>query len=42
MSDYHFIDPDLRVEIIFRRQGTAENGVIDFGIGDVGTSAKWY
>ena len=36
---YHFVDPDLKVEIIFRKGGTAENGVIDFETGDIGTSA---
>ena len=32
----------MRVEIIFRKKGTAENGVIDFEIGDIGSSAHWY
>ena len=36
MFVYHFVDPDLRVEIIFRKEGTAENGGIDFEIGDIG------
>ena len=36
---YHFLDPDLKVEVIFRKEGTAENGWIDFEIGDIGTSA---
>ena len=36
---YHFVDPDLKVEVIFRKEGTAENGGIDFEIGDIGTSA---
>ena len=39
---YHFVDPDLKVEVIFRKEGTAENGGIDFEIGDIGTSAHWY
>ena len=30
MFVYHFVDPDLRVEIIFRKEGTAENGRIYF------------
>ena len=30
MFAYHFVDPDLRVRIIFRKEGTAENGGIDF------------
>ena len=42
MFVYHFIDPDLRVEIIFRKKTTAENGEIDFEIVDIGTSAHWY
>ena len=42
MFVYHFVDPDLRVEIIFRKEGTVENGGIDFEIGDIGTSAHWY
>ena len=36
---YHFVDPDLRVEIIFTKQRTAENGSIDFEIVDRDTSA---
>ena len=39
---YHFVDPDLKVEAIFRKVGPAENGGIDFEIGDIGTSANWY
>ena len=38
----HFIDPDLRFEIIFGKEGTSENGGIEFEIGDIGTSAYWY
>ena len=34
--------PDLRVEIIFRKEGTAKNGGIHFEIGEKGTSAHWY
>ena len=26
MFAYHFVDPDLRAEIIFRKERTAENG----------------
>ena len=33
---YHFVDPDLRVEIIFRKEETTKNGGIDFEIGDIG------
>ena len=39
---YHFVDPDLRVEVIFRKEGRAENGWIEFEIGDIGNSAHWY
>ena len=39
---YHFVDPDLKVEVIFRKERTAENGGIDFEIGDIGTSGHWY
>ena len=39
---YHFVDLDLKVEVISRKDRTAENGGIDFEIGDIGTSAHWY
>ena len=39
---YYFVDPDLRVEIIFRKERTAESGGIDFEIVDIDTSAHWY
>ena len=40
---YYFLDPDLRVEIIFRKERTAENGgQIDFEIVDISTSAHRY
>ena len=39
MFVYHFVDPDMRVEMVFRKDGIAENGGIDFEIGDIGTSA---
>ena len=34
MFVYQFVDPDLRVEIIFRKEGTAENGglILKYGI----------
>ena len=38
----HFVDLDLRVEIIFRKERTAENGRIDFEIVDIDTSVHWY
>ena len=39
---YDFVDNDLRVAIIFRKEGTAENGGIDFEKVDTDTSAHWY
>ena len=36
---YYFVDPDLRVEIIFRKERTAESWGIDFEIVDIDTSA---
>ena len=42
MFVYHFVDPDLKVEVVFRKVGTAENGGINFEIGDIGTSSNWY
>ena len=38
MFIYYFVDPDLRVETFFEKDGAAENGGIDFEIGDIGTS----
>ena len=38
----YFVNPDLRVEIIFRKERTAESGGIDFEIVDIHTSAHWY
>ena len=42
MFVYHFVDPDLRVEIFFEKEGSAENGGVDFEIGDIDTSAYLY
>ena len=42
MVFYNFVDPGLRVEIFFKKEGTAENGNIDFEIGDLGTFAHLY
>ena len=39
MFVYHSVDLDVRVEIIFRKERTAENDPIDFELGDIGTSA---
>ena len=41
MFVYRFVDPDLRNEIIFRKERTAEGGRIDFEIVDIDTSAHW-
>ena len=40
MFVYYFVDPDLRVEIIFRKERAAESG-IDFEIRDIGTSVQY-
>ena len=42
MFVFHFVDPDLRVEILFRKEGTTENGGIHFEIGDIDPSAHCY
>ena len=42
MFIYYFVDPDLRVEIKFRKKRTAENGGIDFEIVNIDSSAHWY
>ena len=42
MCVYYFVDPDLGVEILFRKERTAERGGIDFEIVDIDTSAHWY
>ena len=41
MFVYHFVNPKLRVDIIFRKERTAENEEIDFEIVDIDTSAYW-
>ena len=33
MLVYHFVDPELRVETIFEKEETAENGDVDFEMG---------
>ena len=35
MFIYHFVDPDPRLEITFRKEGAVENGGIDFEIVDM-------
>ena len=42
MFVYYFVDPDLRLGIILRKQRTAESGGIDFEIIDIDTPAHWY
>ena len=42
MSVYHFVDPDMRVDILFKKEEAAESGSVDFEIGDIGTSAHLY
>ena len=41
MFVYYFVDSDVRVEIIFRKERTEKRG-IDFEIVDIDTSAHWY
>ena len=38
MFVYHFVDPDLRLEIFFEKEGAAENGSVDFEIEGIGIS----
>ena len=42
MFVYHFVDPDLKVEIFFEKEGAAENVGINFEIGDINTSTHLY
>ena len=37
----HFGDPDLRVETFFKKERAAENGTVNFEIGDIGTSTNF-
>ena len=39
---YQFVDPDLRVEMFFEKEGATEKGGVDFEVGDTGTSAYLY
>ena len=34
MFIYDFVDPDLGVEIFFEKEDVAEQGIVDFAIGD--------
>ena len=38
----HFVDPDLRLETFFEKDGAAENGGVGSEIRDIGTSAHLY
>ena len=42
MFVYYFVDPNLRVEIIFRKKRTAESGWIDFEIVNIDISTHSY
>ena len=42
MFVYHFVDPDMRVDILFKKEEAPGNGSVDFEIGDIGTSAHLY
>ena len=42
MFNYHFVDPDLKVETFFQKDEEAKNGGVDFEIGDIGTSTHLY
>ena len=42
MFVYHFVDPELKVDLRFKKEGKVENGAVDFEIGDIGTSAHWH
>ena len=39
MFVYHFVDPDMKVETFSEKDEVAENGGVDFEIGDIGTSS---
>ena len=42
MFVYHFVDPNLRVEIVHKKEGEAKNGGLDFEIGDTNISEHLY
>ena len=42
MFVYHFVDPDLRIEIFFKNKGAAEYVGVDFKIGGTNTSSHLY
>ena len=37
MTVYHFVDPEVRVEIFFKKGGTIETGEVHFEIGGSST-----
>ena len=40
MFIYHFVDPDVRIEIFFEKDEAAGNGGVDFEIGDIGNAVN--
>ena len=42
MFVYHFLNPDLRLEIFFKKEGAAENGGVDFEIREICNSPNLY
>ena len=42
MSVYHFVNPNLRVEMFSEKEGAAEIEGAEFKIGDIGTSTHLY
>ena len=42
MFVYYIVDPNLKVEIIFTKERTAESGGFDFETVDIDTSAHWF
>ena len=42
MFVYPFVDPDMRVEIFFTKEGAAENRGVDLETGDMGNSEHLY
>lgn len=42
MLVYQFFNPDLSVEVFFKKEGTAEKWGVDFEIEDISTPAQLY
>ena len=42
MFVYHFVHPNLRLEIFFEKEGAPGKEEVDFEIGDMGTSTHLY